>query len=124
MNVLVDTSIWVNHFRSSNPHLEGLLDNTEVICHPLIIGELACGNLKNRKEILALLSSLPMAPEVEYDEALEFIEYGELMGKGIGFIDVMLLASSRLAARPIWTNDTKLKEAARRFNMAYKKTRS
>ena len=124
MNVLVDTSIWVNHFRSSNPHLEGLLDNLEVVCHPLVIGELACGNLKNRNEILTLLSSLPIAPEVEYDEALGFIEFNKLMGKGIGFIDVMLLASSRLAELPIWTNDNKLREAAEGLYISYKKKRS
>ena len=124
MKVLVDTSIWVNHFRLSNPHLESLLDDTEVICHPLIIGELACGNLKNRQEILTLLSSLPMAPEVEYDEALEFIEFNKLMGKGVGFVDVLLLASSRLAALPIWTKDSKLKEAAQRLDSSYKKKRS
>ena len=103
MNVLVDTSIWVNHFRSGNSHLQDLLDNTEVVCHPLVIGELACGNLKKRKEILALLAALPMAPEVDHEEALEFTEINKLMGKGIGFIDVMLLASSRLSALPIWT---------------------
>jgi hypothetical protein len=65
-----------------------------------------------------------MAPEVEYDEALEFIDRNKLMGKGIGFIDVMLLASSRLAVLPIWTNDVKLKEAAQGFNISYIKTRS
>ena len=124
MNVLVDTSIWVNHFRSSDPHLEGLLDNTEVICHPLIIGELACGNLKNRKEIITLLSALPMAPEVEHDETIEFIELNNLMGRGIGFIDVLLLASSRLAELPIWTKDKRLKEAAQGLRISYTKKRS
>ena len=124
MNVLVDTSIWVNHFRSSNSHLHDLLDNTEVVCHPLVIGELACGNLKKRKEILALLAALPMAPEVDHEEALEFIEINKLMGKGIGFIDVMLLASSRLSALPVWTNDSKLKEAAQKLNISYKHRRS
>jgi len=124
VNVLVDTSIWVNHFRSSNPHLEDLLDNTEIVCHPLVIGELACGNLNKRKEILTLLAALPMAPEVDYQEAFEFIELNKLMGKGIGFIDVLLLASSRLAAIPIWTNDSKLKEAAHRLNISYKHKRS
>lgn len=124
MNVLVDTSIWVNHFRACNSHLEDLLDNTEVVCHPLIIGELACGNLKKRKEILALLAALPMAPEADYQEALEFIDLNKLMGKGIGFIDVLLLASSRLSALPIWTNDSKLKEAAHKLNISYKKKRS
>ena len=124
MNVLVDTSIWVNHFRSGNSHLQDLLDNTEVVCHPLVIGELACGNLKKRKEILALLAALPMAPEVDHEEALEFTEINKLMGKGIGFIDVMLLASSRLSALPIWTNDSKLKEAAQKLNISYKHRRS
>jgi len=124
VNVLVDTSIWVNHFRSGNSHLQDLLDNTEVVCHPLVIGELACGNLKKRKEILALLAALPMAPEVDHEEALEFIEINKLMGKGIGFIDVMLLASSRLSALPIWTNDSKLKEAAQKLNISYKHRRS
>lgn len=124
MHVLVDTSIWVNHLRSSNVHLENMLNNTEVICHPLVIGELACGNLKNRKEILTLLASLPMAPEVDYDEALDFIELNNLMGKGLGFIDVMLLASSRLVGLPIWTNDRKLRESAQKLSISYKKTRS
>ena len=124
MNVLVDTSIWVNHFRSGNEHLEQLLENTEVACHPLIVGELACGNLKNRKEILSLLSALPMAPEVDYDEAIEFIDLNKLMGKGIGFIDVILLASSRLSSLPIWTTDGKLKEAAQKLGISYKKQRS
>ena len=124
MNVLVDTSIWVNHFRSSNSHLEHLLENTEVVCHPLVIGELACGNLKNRKEILSLLGALPVATEVDYEEAIEFIELNKLMGKNIGFIDVMLLASSRLASLPIWTTDGKLKEAANTLGISYKKARS
>ena len=124
MSVLVDTSIWVNHFRSSNSHLHDLLDNTKVVCHPLVIGELACGNLKKRKEILALLAALPMAPEVDHEEFLEFIEINKLMGKGIGFIDVMLLASSRLSALPVWTNDSKLKEAAQKLNISYKHRRS
>jgi len=95
-----------------------------VVCHPLVIGELACGNLKKRKEILALLAALPMAPEVDHEEALEFIDINKLMGKGIGFIDVMLLASSRLSALPIWTNDGKLKEAAQKLNISYKHRRS
>jgi predicted nucleic acid-binding protein len=124
VNVLVDTSVWVNHFRSSNSHLEDLLGNTEVVCHPLVIGELACGNLKNRQEILALLGALPMAREVEHEEALEFIEDNKLMGKGIGFIDIVLLASSRLSAIPIWTNDRKLKEAAQELKTSYKHKRS
>ena len=124
MNVLVDTSIWVNHFRLKNTHLAQLLDNTDVVCHSLIVGEPACGNPKNRRGILPLLSALPMAPEVEYEEASELIELNMLRGKGIGFIDVMLLASSRLSSLPIWTNDGRLKEAAHGLNVSYVKARS
>ncbi len=120
MNVLVDTSIWINHFRSKNNHLENLLNDTKVVCHPLVIGELACGNLKKREEILTLLEALPMAPEVEHDEALEFIEANKLMGKGIGLVDILLLASSRLADLPIWTNDNKLGKAADSLKISYK----
>ena len=68
--LLVDTSIWVSHLRKGNPHLEALLMNGEVVCHPFIIGELACGHIKNRKEILSLLQVLPMAETAEFEEVL------------------------------------------------------
>ena len=94
--VLVDTSIWVTHLRQGNRKLEKLLMDAEVMCHPFIIDELACGNLKNRNEIIALLQSLPMVPTIEFDEFLFFIDGNYLIGKGIGFVDVHLLASAQL----------------------------
>ena len=119
--VLVDTSVWVNHLRNSNKHLEKLLLNGEVVCHEHIIGELACGNIKNRKEIISLLHTLPMASLIEIEEFLFFIEQNQLNGKGIGFVDIHLLASSRLSEIPLWTEDKRLMNAATELGLIYKK---
>jgi len=119
--VIVDTSIWVIHLRQGSRQLEKLLMDAEVMCHPFIIGELACGNLKNRHEIISLLQSLPMASTIEFDEFLFFIDRHHLMGKGVGFVDVHLLASARLIGVLLWTADKRLKSAADLLELAYKK---
>ena len=118
--ILVDTSIWVTHLRQGSLQLEKLLMGAEVMCHPFIIGELACGNLKNRNEIISLLQSLPMAPTIEFDEFLFFIDRNHLMGKGIGFVDVHLLASAQLTGVPLWTADKRLKSAADQLELTFK----
>ncbi len=118
--VLVDTSIWVSHFRVGSRELEKLLLDAEVVCHPFIIGELACGNIRNRKEILRLLRSLPLVPILDFEEYLFFIERNRLMGTGAGFVDVHLLASAQLSGIPLWTSDKKLKSLAIQLNLAYK----
>jgi len=118
--VLVDTSIWVAHLRQGLRRLENLLMDAEVICHPFIIGELACANLKNRNEIISLLQSLPIAPTIEFEEFLFFLDRNHLMGKSIGFVDVHLLASAQLAGMPLWTADKKLKSAADQLKLAFK----
>jgi predicted nucleic acid-binding protein len=118
--VLVDTSIWVTHLRQGSRQLEKLLMDAEVMCHPFIIGELACRNLKNRNEILSLLQSLPMAPTIEFDEFLFFVDRNHLMGKGIGFVDVHLLASAQLTGVPLWTADKRLKSAADLLALTFK----
>lgn len=118
--VLVDTSIWVFHFRDGNPQLEALLINGGVVCHPFIIGELACGNLKNRKEILTLLQALPMATTADQEEVLRFVEQHQLMGMGLGCVDVHLLASAKLLGIPLWTKDKKLAEAAKKLSVSYR----
>ncbi len=118
--VIVDTSIWVDHLREGNLHLEKLLLNGEVVCHPFIIGELACGNIKNRSELLSLIQTLPMAPTVTLDELLYFIERNKLMGIGIGFVDAHLLASAMLSVRSLWTSDKRLKSVAIELKVAYK----
>lgn len=121
--ILVDTSVWIYHLRKNDRHLQFLLYEGEVVCHSLVIGELVCGNLKNRQEIISLLQSLPMAPQIEFDEYLYFIERYKLYGKGIGFIDVHLLASAKLAQTLLWTLDKRLKSAAIELEINYRKSR-
>ena len=118
--VIVDTSIWVTHLRQGSRHLSQLLLHAQVGCHPFIVGELACGNIKNRVEFLSLLQSLPMAPTVSLDELLYFIDRHTLMGMGIGFVDAHLLASAQLSRIPLWTSDTKLKSAAIKLEVFYR----
>jgi len=117
--VIVDTSVWVDHLRTGNKHLEKLLLDADVICHELVIGELACGNLGNRNEILALLQSLPHAPAVNHQEFLYFIDKHQLMRRGIGFVDIHLLASAQLSTLPLWTADNRLKAAAKDLKLHY-----
>ena len=119
--VITDTSIWVTHLRQGSRQLEKLLIDAEVMCHPFIIGELACGNLDNRNEIISLLQSLPMAPTIEFDEFLFFIDRNHLMGKGVGFVDIHLLASAQLIGIPLWTADKRLKSTADQLELTFKK---
>ena len=119
--VLVDTSIWVAHLRQGNAQLEALLNEGTVVCHPFIIGELACGIMKNRVQIISLLQSLPMAETAEHREVLQFIEHNRLAGKGLGYIDVHLLSSAILTGVPLWTLDRKLQQSSTKLRIDYKK---
>jgi predicted nucleic acid-binding protein len=118
--VLVDTSVWVSHLREMHADLANLLNDGEVACHRFIVSELACGNLKNRTIILSLLDALPMVLAAEHEEVLTFIESYSLMGKGLGYVDVHLLASAALSRLSIWTFDKKLKQAADILGVSYK----
>jgi len=117
--VLVDTSVWVAHLRDGTIGLEELLEEGDVVCHPFIVGELACGNLKNRSEVLSLLQALPMAVHAEHEEVIQFIENHRLMGKGLGYVDVHLLASANLVRVPLWTLDRKLYAVCSKMGLAY-----
>jgi len=119
MAVLVDTSIWVSHLTRGSAALRALLEAGDGLCHPLVIGELACGNIANRAEILSLLQELPQARVAEHDEVLRFIEARRLAGRGLGYIDAHLLASSVLTRAPLWTADKRLREAASELGVAY-----
>jgi len=116
--VLVDTSVWVEHLRHGAIGLNAHLHAGRVCCHPFIVGELACGNLKNRSLILSLLKALPQAIGAEHEEVMQFIENYRLMGKGLGYIDLHLLASAMLTKVPLWTLDKKLNEVAGKLELA------
>ncbi len=117
--VLVDTSVWVAHLRRGDIGLETLLNEGNVVCHPFIIGELACGNIRNRSEILSLLKVLPVGVTAEHEEVMRFIENHSLMGRGLGYIDMHLLASAILSRVPLWTLDRKLKQVSLELGLAY-----
>ncbi len=110
--ILVDTSVWVDHLRRAEEELQNLLDAGEVLSHPFVIGELACGNLKNRDEILSLLTFLPRAEVASDEEVLDLVAKRKLYGKGLGWIDVHLLAAARLSQCTLWTRDKTLAAAA------------
>ena len=117
--VLVDTSVWVSHLREGGVGLEKLLNDGEVVCHPFIVGELACGNLKKRHEILIYLQSLPMAILAEDGEVLKFIENHKLRGKGLGYIDVHLIAAAILTDVSLWTFDKTLDKITTKIGINY-----
>lgn len=118
--ILVDTSVWIDHLRSGEPSLAAALEGGRVMMHPFVLGELACENLANRSEVLELLGNLPAAPTATDLEALEFIERRALMGRGIGYIDVHLLASVALSSDArLWTRDRRLAAAATELELAF-----
>ncbi|VAX21424.1 PIN domain protein [hydrothermal vent metagenome] len=118
--VLVDTSVWIDHLRNNNKELSTLLLRGTVVMHEFVLGELASGNIKNRKEILELLQSILSIPKVTIEEYLFFVKEHRLFGKGIGFVDIHLLASAKLSGILLWTLDKKLREVASTLNLSYK----
>lgn len=117
--ILVDTSVLVDHLRAGVPALSALLEDGQVLVHPWVIGELACGTLRRRAEILALLGNLPPTPVATHDEAMVFIETHSLIGRGIGYVDVHLLASVRLQdGALLWTRDRSLAAVAADLNVS------
>jgi len=120
MMVLVDTSVWIDHLRAGDATLVALLQTGRVCCHPMILGELACGNLNNRHEVLDLLHNLSQAVEAHHDEVLQMIERFSLMGKGIGFVDAHLLAACMLTGETqLWTRDKRLASIAQANGLGY-----
>lgn len=115
--ILVDTSVWVDHLRRGDQQLRSLLDDGHVLCHPFVAGELACGQLRNRSEILSLLSELPNAAVAQHDEVMRLVGGRKLHGKGLGWIDAHLLASALLTHCPLWTKDRALASAARSLKL-------
>ena len=113
--ILVDTSVWVDHFRRGNAGLVASLEVGEVTTHPFVIGELACGHLRARRQILSMLAGLPAANVLSHDEVLHFLHARKLEGLGLGWIDVHLLASAVLSGIALWTLDRRLVSAQARI---------
>ena len=111
--ILVDTSVWVDHFRVGDTRRVDLLEGNAVVMHPFIVGEIACGSLADRGFTLDLLQHLPMAAVAKSAEVLGYIERHQLHGKGIGYVDVHLLTSAALADTKLWTRDKRLQAVAR-----------
>ncbi len=118
--ILVDTSVWIDHLRHHDNTLATLLNNSQVLMHPYVCGELACGNLSNRAELLQLLAALPPISIALDKEVLFFIEERSVMGKGIGYIDAHLLAAVALdGTAKIWTRDKRLHQVAEDLSLAW-----
>ena len=118
--ILVDTSVWVDHLRTRDEALVTLLETTQVCTHPFIIGELACGNIKNRNTFLSLIKKLPGSKEARHEEVFYFIEHNALMGKGVGFIDMHLLTSVALTQNTrLWTRDKRLAMIAEDLQISF-----
>ena len=116
--ILVDTSVWVDHFRRGDVELVDLLKRNAVVMHPLVVDEIACGSLADRTLILGLLQELPSAIVANSEEVLGFIERHNLSGKGIGYVDVHLLASAALGNTKLWTRDKRLSVVAYELGVA------
>lgn len=118
--ILVDSSVWIDHLRAGEPALLDILNAGRVLAHPFVVGELACGNLKNRKEVLSLLQDLPAAPVATDEEVLFFIERHGLMGRGIGYLDAHLLSAISLTGTGrLWTRDKRLCAIAESMSLAF-----
>ena len=110
--ILVDTSVWVDHLRRSDAALVTALTAGQVLMHPFVIGEIALGSLRQRRLVLTMLRDLPSAFVASDEETMDFIELHRLAGRGIGYVDAHLLASTRLSAAPLWTRDKRLRALA------------
>lgn len=117
--VLVDTSVWIDHFRRTNTSLAQLLLRGMVCTHPDVIGELACGNLHRRAYVIEMLQTLPRIDRSADDEALFFLQSRQLFGTGLGYIDIHLLAAAALACIQLWSLDKSLRKAAQRLRLAF-----
>jgi predicted nucleic acid-binding protein len=112
MQVLVDTSVWIDHLHQADPELIGLLQGTQVVMHPGILGELACGSVPNRQNLLALWLALPRVADVTFEEAMALVENKKLWGRGLGWTDVHLLAATLVSRTMLWTRDRLLQQVA------------
>ena len=120
MSVLVDTSVWVGHFKQRNEHLVGLLESGLVRCHPHVVVEIACGTPPNRHNVIELLQALEMVPVATPQEMITLLARRQLYGRGCGFVDIGLLAGALLHGNTqLWTQDKRLAVLADEVGVAY-----
>ena len=117
--MLVDTSVWIDHFRRSHPALVAALEGGDAECHDFVLGELACGTLPRRDEVMALMGTLPRIAAVAHHEAMALVAERRLWGRGLGWVDVSLLAASLVAGARLWTLDRRLRKAAHDLGIAW-----
>ncbi len=118
--ILVDTAVWIDHITAPITELLNRLDTREILVHPMVIGEIACGTMQERPVILSLLQSLPRIGELTHDQVLQEIETGGFMGRGIGYIDAHLLTSVMAqSGASLWTRDQRLKRIAEEMGVAF-----
>jgi predicted nucleic acid-binding protein len=117
--ILVDTSVWIDFLRNGNEKLKNLLSEGMVITHPLIIGELSCGNIKNRIQFLSLINDLDSLTETTHTEVLAFLENNRIYGKGVGYYDLHILCSAIISSVPLWTLDKRLEKIAKHHKSAF-----
>jgi predicted nucleic acid-binding protein len=117
--ILLDTSVWVDHLRHGDSLVVQVLESGQAAAHAVVIGELACGNLKSRVRVIDLLQALPQLAMAMDDEVLYFIERHKLMGRGIGYVDAHLLAAASIGGSLLWTRDKRLREIAADLGLAY-----
>jgi hypothetical protein len=115
MKVLVDTSVWIQHFKKKDEYLSQLLMDNRVLMHPFVLGEIFIGHIKNRKEIMELLSCLPVCETISTEETLTFVENQSLLGTGLGWIDCHLLAATLVQNAELYTLDKSLKKQFERI---------
>jgi predicted nucleic acid-binding protein len=112
MQVLVDTSVWIDHLHRADSELIDLLQGTQVVMHPGVLGELACGSVPNRQKLLTLWLALPRVADVSFEEAMALVENKKLWGRGLGWTDVHLLAATLVSRTVLWTRDRLLQQVA------------
>lgn len=113
--ILVDTSIWIDHFRHGDAELRKIIEDDRLLCHPVVIGELALGSLRDRDAVVAFLAAQPEALIASHNEVMSLIDRHSIFGMGIGYTDAHLLASALIDRRSIlWTRDKRLAAAAQK----------
>ena len=117
--ILIETSVWVDHLHRGDEAVATLLEQGSVVMHPFVLGELACGTLRNRDETLRTLAALPATTVSANGEALALIETSKLMGRGLGYVDVHLIASALIAGDLIWSRDKQLGAAAAELKVSF-----